>query len=56
MTEVVRPRDGDPVALRPCPPWCTEGRHFGEGDAVYADDGILHDGQDGLAELAQLDE
>lgn len=28
MTEVVRPVDGEPVELRPCPAWCAEGRHF----------------------------
>jgi hypothetical protein len=38
--EVVHPRDGDAVALRPCPAWCTAGRHFDDGEAVYAD----HDG------------
>ena len=31
MTEVVRPRDGAPVALHPCPAWCSEGQHFAEG-------------------------
>ena len=44
MTEVVRARDGAAVALRPCPSWCTESRHFGEGDTVYADDGYHHYG------------
>lgn len=42
--EVVRPRDGVAVALRPCPPWCTEGRHFADGEIVYADHGYHHYG------------
>ena len=40
--EVVYPRDGGPVTLRPCPSWCTRGRHFAGGDAIYADDGYHH--------------
>ncbi len=44
MTEVVRPRDGGAVALRPCPPWCTEGRHFADGEVIYADHGYHHYG------------
>ncbi len=44
MTEVVHPLDGDAVALRPCPPWCTESRHFADGEAVYADHGYHHYG------------
>lgn len=44
MPEVVRPRDGNPVALGPCPSWCTLGRHFGDGEAVDADDGYHHAG------------
>ena len=44
MAKFVRPRDGSPVALRPCPPWCTLVRHFGDGQAVYADDGYHHVG------------
>ena len=44
MTEVVRPRDGDAVALRPCPPWCTLARHFGDGQPADADDGYHHEG------------
>ena len=44
MPEVVHPRDGDAVTLRPCPGWCTAGRHFGDGEAVYADHGYHHDG------------
>ena len=42
--EVVYPRDGEPVTLRPCPPWCTEERHFGDDEAVYADHGYHHYG------------
>jgi hypothetical protein len=37
--EVVHPRDGDAVTLRPCPPWCTAARHFADGQAIDADDG-----------------
>ena len=44
MTEVVHPLDGDAVALRPCPPWCTENRHFADGEAIYADHGYHHYG------------
>ena len=44
MTEVVHPLDGDSVALRPCPPWCTESRHFAGGEAIYADHGYHHYG------------
>lgn len=39
MTEVVRPADGDPAELRPCPPRCTEGRHFAEDTVIHAGDG-----------------
>lgn len=46
MTEVVHPLDGDPVALRPCPAWCTAGRHFAGGEAVYADHGYHHYGSE----------
>lgn len=44
MTEVVRPVDGEPVTLRPCPPWCTLERHFGPEETVHADDGYFHYG------------
>jgi hypothetical protein len=44
MTEVVHPLDGETVALRPCPPWCTESRHFADREAVYADHGYHHYG------------
>jgi hypothetical protein len=44
MTEVVSPRDGNAVTLQPCPPWCALGRHFGDGEAIYADDGYHHAG------------
>lgn len=44
MTETVYPRGGGPVALRPCPPWCIEDRHFNEGYVVHADDGYHHYG------------
>lgn len=44
MTEVARPVDGAPVALRPCPAWCAEGRHFAGDAVVHADDGYHHYG------------
>ena len=44
MTEVVCPDGGQPVALRPCPPWCILERHFGPGEAAHADDGYFHYG------------
>lgn len=44
MPEVVHPRDGDEVALRPCPPWCTQERHFGNGEVIHASDGFHHYG------------
>jgi hypothetical protein len=50
MTEVVRPADGDPVALRPCPAWCTERRHFAGDMVIHADDGYHHYGTE--AEVA----
>lgn len=34
MPEVVHPRDGDSVTLRPCPPWCTEERHFTDDEVI----------------------
>ena len=42
--EVVRPLDGEAVTLRPCPPWCTEGRHFADDEVIYADHGYHHYG------------
>jgi Domain of unknown function (DUF6907) len=44
MNELVHPRDADPVALGPCPPWCTLGRHFTDGEVIDADDGYHHYG------------
>jgi hypothetical protein len=44
MTEVVHPLDGDAVALRRCPTWCTESRHFADGEAIYTDHGYHHYG------------
>jgi hypothetical protein len=40
--EVIRPLDGDAVTLRPCPPWCTEDRHFAGDEVIYADHGYDH--------------
>jgi hypothetical protein len=42
--EVVRPRGGEAVTLRPCPPWCTRDRHFADGELVDTDDGYHHYG------------
>jgi hypothetical protein len=50
VTEVVYPVDGEPVILRPCPPWCTLERHFSPEQAVHADDGYFHYGPE--AEIA----
>ena len=50
MAEIVRPRDGNPVVLRPCPPWCTLTRHFTAGQPVDSDDGYHHEGA--VAEVA----
>lgn len=44
MPEVVYPCDGDAVTLRPCPAWCTEERHFGNDEVIYADHGYHHYG------------
>ena len=44
MTEVVQPRNGDAVALRPCPAWCTLSEHFGPEPMIDADDGFHHHG------------
>lgn len=41
--EVVQLRDGATVALRPCPPWCIESRHF-VIDIIDSDDGYHHYG------------
>jgi hypothetical protein len=42
--EVVRTHEGDAVTLRPCPPWCAEGRHFTEDAVIDATDGYHHYG------------
>ncbi len=42
MNEVVHPRGGDPVTLRPCPPWCTLDSHFDTGSPIDTDDGYHH--------------
>jgi hypothetical protein len=44
MPEVVYPRNGDAVTLRPCPPWCIEDQHFADVEAIDADDGYHHCG------------
>ena len=44
MSEVIYPADGEPVTLRPCPPWCTVGQHFSPELTVHADDGYFHYG------------
>jgi hypothetical protein len=44
VTEIIHPGDGDPAGLRPCPPWCTQGRHFTGDEVIYAEDGFHHHG------------
>jgi hypothetical protein len=44
MPEVIRPLDGAPVTLRPCPPWCAETRHFDDDEVIHADHGYHHYG------------
>jgi hypothetical protein len=44
MPEIVYPRDGDAITLRPCPSWCIEERHFLDTDVIHADDGYHHYG------------
>lgn len=53
MAEVVNLRGGGEAALRPCPAWCTRGRHFPEGAAADPDDGYHHYGPE--AEVATAD-
>jgi len=40
MTEIVHPRNGDTVVLRPCPAWCSLNEHFVGDTAIDADDGF----------------
>jgi hypothetical protein len=42
--EIIYPRDGDAIRLRPCPPWCTLSEHFAHDEVVYAEDGFHHYG------------
>ena len=44
MTEIVQPRNGDAVLLRPCPAWCLLNEHFTDDGVVDADDGFHHYG------------
>jgi hypothetical protein len=44
MAEVVHWRDGDAVALRPCPPGGTADGHFVDGEVIYTDNGYHHYG------------
>jgi hypothetical protein len=44
MDEVVHPRGGDPVTLRPCPPWCTLYIHFNTDSPIDTDAGYHHRG------------
>lgn len=44
MTEIVHPRGGAPVTLRPCPSWCTCREHFGDDDVVDVENGYHHYG------------
>jgi hypothetical protein len=44
MTEIIQPRNGDAVVLRPCPAWCSLNRHFADDTVIDADDGFHHYG------------
>ncbi len=44
MTEIVHPRGGAPVRLRPCPPWCVAATHFADDMVIDVDDGFHHYG------------
>lgn len=44
--EVIYPLDGNAVALRPCPPWCTLTEHFTSDLEIHADDGYHHYGRE----------
>ena len=44
MTEIVHPRNGDAVALQPCPAWCSVNEHFADDTVIDADDGFHHYG------------
>ena len=44
MTEIVQPRNGGTVALRPCPAWCSLNEHFPHDTVIDADDGFHHYG------------
>lgn len=44
MTEIVQPRNGDAVRLRPCPAWCLLNEHFTDDAVIDADDGFHHYG------------
>jgi hypothetical protein len=44
LAELIHPRDGDPVKLRPCPPCCIQARHFTDDDVIWAEDGFHHYG------------
>jgi hypothetical protein len=39
VTEIVHPRGGAPVTLRPCPSWCTCREHFGDDDVIDVENG-----------------
>jgi hypothetical protein len=52
--EVVRTREGDVVTLRPCPPWCTERRHFTADIVTDATDGYHHYGPETEIPTADL--
>jgi hypothetical protein len=53
MAEIVHPRGGAAVELRPCPSWCTGGTHFPEAAVADPDDGFHHYGPE--AAIATFD-
>lgn len=44
MADIVQPRNGGTVTLRPCPAWCSLSEHFTDGTVIDADDGFHHYG------------
>jgi len=53
VAEVVHLRGGGEVAMRPCPAWCTQARHFPQGTVADPDDGYHHYGPE--ADIATAD-
>jgi hypothetical protein len=44
VTEIIKPADGDPVRLQPCPSWCTLDEHLVGATYIAAEDGFFHEG------------